>query len=190
MNIDIKDHAEFSKYLKMGLDKSIHRALLSTATRMVSHINVEIIPNIKPRPPVDRGTYRAGFRVRSISDKRVLLFNSVPHAPFIDWGVRATSVKISRAMIDALAGWVKRKGVGAKSSSVKTKKLNKPNAKDARSIAWAIAKSMKKKGIFTGSGGGFFGNTGLQILQRAVFKFDHFFREELTREMKKSGLKS
>ncbi len=172
MKIDIRQHAEFSKYLRAGLEKSVHKAILGTATRLVQHINAEIIPNTQPFQPVDRGTYRAGFKVLRQGEKSVFIVNTVPHAKFIEFGVRGSNVKIGREMITALTGWVKRKGLGAA-------KAPSPKTDPATSMAWAIAMNMKKKGIFAGTGRGIFGHSGMQVLQRAMFKFDVFFRAEM-----------
>ncbi len=178
MKVDIREHAEFSKYLRAGLEKSVHKAILGTATRIVQHINADIIPNTQPFQPVDRGIYRAGFKVLRQGPKNVFIVNTVPHAKFIEFGVRPANVKIGRDMITALTSWVKRKGLGA-SSSIKTKKVRKASTSEATSMAWAIAMNMKKKGIFAGTGKGIFGHSGLQVLQRAMFKFDTFFRKEM-----------
>ena len=186
MNIDIKDHVEFSRFLKQGIEKSLHNALMSTATRMVSAINTEIIPRIRPYPPVDRGLFRGGFRVKSLTKAKVLILNAVPHAPFVEYGVRAENIKPGRAMITALTAWVRRKGIGAKSSSIIRKgtpnqRLNKPDIATATGIAWAIATKMKKKGIFNGAAQ----DGGMQVLKKAVEKFDVYFREEIAYELDK-----
>ena len=145
--------------------------LQSAAARLVSIIVGEIIPR-EPRVPVDRGIYRAGWRVRPLPDGAVV-YNSTPHATFIEDGVRGDNVKIGKALIDALTKWVQRKGLtgAAKSAEAGT---------EARRIAWAIAKSMQKKGIFNGGG-------GLKIMARARTRIPGLIDEEVRREMRRSG---
>lgn len=185
MKIEISQHEEFVKYLKMGLDKSVHNALLSTATHLVQHINVDVIPNTKPFQPVDRGTYRAGWRVVP-GMKVIRIINSVPQSVFIEDGVRGENVKPGRAMLGALAAWVKRKGLdvsGAKAKTLASKKESlSTSANPYMQAAWAIAMSMKKKGIFAGSAT----PSGYKILKRALLKFDSYFAEEMEREMKRN----
>jgi len=138
------------------------RGLLSAAIRTVAHIQTEVIPR-EPRIPVDRGIYRAGWRAVKIP-KGAMVINTVPHAVLIEYGVRASNVKAGRKMIEALTAWVKRKGFGGKKGA------------DAASIAWAIAMSMKKKGIFDGG-------KGLHILGKASKKIPQFIDEEIGREI-------
>lgn len=136
------------------------RGLLAAAVRTVSHIQNEVLPKENPQP-VDRGIFKAAWRASRIP-KGAMVSNTSPQAPFIEYGVRSENVKIGRAMIDALAEWVVRKGIGAREES--------------RSIAWAIAKSMQQHGIFNGG-------TGLRILEKAGTKIPEFIKEEIQREM-------
>ena len=158
---------------KLGKQKhaAALRGVRSAGERLVAHIVTEIIPR-EPRIPVDRGIYRAGWRTRPLPNG-VLVYNGTPHATFIEDGVRGDHVKVGRAMVDALAEWVKRKGLTGAAKKEETRA-------QARSIAMAIAQSMKKKGIF---GGG----KGLKILARAEKKVDGFLDEEVKRELEKAG---
>jgi len=54
---------------------------------------------------------------------------------FMDTGVKASRVKINRIMIDKLSTWVKLKG------------FTRKNNQTWKSLAFAVANSMKKKGI-------------------------------------------
>jgi len=136
------------------------RGLLSAAIKTVNHIQTEVIPR-EPRIPVDRGIYRAGWRAVAIPEGAMVI-NSVPHAVLIEYGVRAANVKAGRKMIEALTAWVKRKGLA--------------KGANAASVAWAIAMSMKKKGIFDGG-------KGLHILGKASKKIPQFIDEEIRREI-------
>ena len=146
------------------------RGLLGAAQRTVEHV-VELIAR-EPRVPVDRGIYRAGWRARALPDG-AMVSNDTPHAALIEDGVRGENVKPGRAMIDALAAWVARKGLtgGARGEE---------RAAAARQIAWAIAKSMQAKGIFSGG-------KGLQIFERARKRIPEFIDEEVMRELSRSG---
>lgn len=175
MKIDISQHAEFGPMVKAQLTKTTQKALFATAQRLVTVVVTEIIPN-EEHPPVDRGLYRAGWRIKK-GPSSVTIFNATPAAGHIEWGVRASHVKPGRAMIASLAAWVKRKGLGA-SLSIKTHKVRKASGKEATNIAWAIAKSMQKKGIFNRGV-----TSGLSILGKAVLRFDRIFREEFKRAL-------
>lgn len=166
VKFDIHEHPKVKQWLDKGFEKAAERAMLATAVKLVAHIQTEIIPNLKPQP-VDRGMYKAAWRYKKIKGGAEV-YNTAPHAPLIEYGVRAANVKPGRAMIDALAAWVKRKGI------------SKDKA-EARQIAFAIALSMKKKGIFDGG-------KGLRVLEKAVKKLGDFlnteFRAEVAREFK------
>lgn len=132
------------------LRKAAGLALYSAAIRGVGVIQTQIIPSIVPKP-VDRGLYRAGWRAVPILGvggdvAGAEIFNVEPHAPWIEGGVRASNVKVGRAMIDALTEWVKRKGLAGRGKRYKGDAA-------ARGIAFAIALKMKKQGIFRGGQG-------------------------------------
>lgn len=154
------------------------RGLHSAALRTVQHIQIEIIPSITPEP-VGRGAYKAGWHVEPLPNGYVVV-NNLLQAVFIEHGVRAENVKIGRKLIDALTEWVRMKGIGATVKTTKggLKKVVKATQEEARGIAWAIAKNMKKVGIFNK------GN-GWNVLGRANKMAPQFIREEVAREMKK-----
>jgi len=135
------------------------KGLRSAALRGVQIIITEIIPSRVPQP-VDRGLYRAGWKQMPIGGKSPgdVIYNHEPHAMLVDRGVRASNVKIGRAMIAALAEWAKRKGF-----------------EHPESAAWGIAKKMKERGIF--------GQTGLGILALLNARLPEVVREEVTREI-------
>ena len=174
MKIDISEHAVFGTWLTKETKAAAERALFSSAIRIIQNINTQVIPNVTPHPPVDRGTYRAGFRAEpgQAGTGAVFIVNTIKHALFIERGVRPAQVKPGAALIVALARWVQRKNIAKKGWA---------GAKNARSIAWAIAKSMQKKGIFRGSST----PSGLQIVERALLDFDVIFKREMDRELKK-----
>jgi hypothetical protein len=155
--------------------------LVSAAHKIVQLIDAEIIPSFGDRMPVDRGAYRAGFRVLPVrAEGKVVIRNSAPHAVFIEEGVRAANVKISRQMIENLAEWVRRKGIGGRTVTSKSGKerLVKASAAEATAIAWAIAKSMQEKGIFDKG-------RGLHVMRRAEAHMPEVIRREVEAELRK-----
>jgi hypothetical protein len=174
VKFDISQSEEIARHLQMSIEDVGKRALLATANRVVQHITTVIIPAINPQP-VDRGAYRAGWRAKRIPEGAEVI-NTVLHALFIEDGVRGENVKIGKKMIDALAAWVRRKGIGGTVS--KTGKVRKPSEDTARAIAWAIAVSMKKKGIFKGG-------EGFKVLARALKIVENAFAQELKTEIER-----
>lgn len=159
---DLHDPA-FQRYLGTSVEKAVRAGIVSAGARIVAHIVNEIIPS-EPRIPVDRGAYRAGWRSEPTSDG-VEIYNVAPHAPFIEFGVRSQNVKIGRQMLEDLARWVVRKGIGT--------------SDEAPSIAFAIAKSMQKRGIFNEG-------KGLRILERAMALSGDFLIEEISDEIEEA----
>jgi len=160
---DANDPA-LEQHLTDGVKAAVDRGLLSFAMRLVTYIQGDLIPNM-PRPPVDMGSYRAAWRYRKIPGG-VEIYNTAPHAPFIEYGVRAANVKPGTAMITALVKWVKRHGMAS-------------DDQEATVIAWKIVKSMQKRGIFNRGG-----TSGLGILKKALLKLD-WIQEEVDREIEK-----
>lgn len=159
MPMTLFEYRQWLKKMKKGHREAGIRGVQSAAMKGVQMIQTEIIPSVTPQP-VDRGLFRAGWRFTFMPDGALIL-NVEPHAPFIEFGVRNYNVKIGRAMIAALTEWVVRK------------KLASPG-KEAVSAAWAIAQSMKRKGIFGG---------GLRILERLKAQLPEIIREEVSREI-------
>jgi hypothetical protein len=168
------------KAVSKGMEDAARRGLYSAAIRTVSYIQNDVIPATTPLP-VARGVYRAGWRADKTANGAVVL-NSAPHAAFVEYGVRGGNVKIGRAMIAALADWVRMKGIGGSVVTTKggRKKLVRATQSEAERIAWAIAKSMQKKGIFAGG-------QGLGVLKRAGAMIPTFIREEVRAELAREG---
>jgi hypothetical protein len=169
MKFDIKQGPALKKFLDVGMKKAATGAVQAAALQIIEDIQTTLIPAAQP-PPVDRGVYRAGWRMRPKSWGAEVL-NTVPHAIFVEHGVRASNVKPGRKMIDALTAWVKRKGIVAKKG--------KGSAAAARGMAFAIAKSMKKKGIFNRG-------KGFGILRRALLPVQGYIQRELKRALGKA----
>jgi hypothetical protein len=156
-----------------NLEGELHRAALkgvrSAGQRLVSHIQTDVIP-AESRVPVDRGIYKAAWRSTN-EPNGCDVHNDSPHAGFIEDGVRGANVKIGRKLIDALVDWVQRKGL------VRDVSRNSKTAA-ARQIAWGIAKSMQKNGIFNSG-------AGLKILEKGRRQVARFIDEEVRREIEK-----
>jgi hypothetical protein len=169
---DISEGDQIATFLGTSFERAAHRAMLSTALRIVQHITTVIIP-AEPRQPVDRGAYRAAWRASQLADGSAMITNAMPYAAVIEYGARAENIKIGTAMITALANWVIRKGLVKKRRGAR-------GAFQARSeaiaMAWAIAKSMKKRGIFNGG-------TGLNVLEKAMKIVRKTFAEEIATEI-------
>jgi hypothetical protein len=159
------------------------RGLVAAGHRTVEHIVADVIPSFGDRMPVDRGAYRADWRVQPVkAEWKVVVVNTAPHAVFIEHGVRAANVKIGRKMIEALAEWVKRRGLGSRtvtSSSGRVRRVKASNA-EAMAMAWAIARSMQSKGIFNRNG-----EQGLGVLRKAGRRIPEFIKDEVERELHK-----
>lgn len=160
---DSTQSAEFAKFIANATDKAVQKALFGVAMRVVATIQNEVIPS-EPRVPVDKGLYRAAWKFKKIP-KGAVIYNSMPYASAIEYGVRPGHVKPGKKMRLALEEWIVRKGIGTK--------------EDAPGIAWAMAISMNKKGIFNGG-------KGLHILKKGMKSFSEFLQAEFAIEFKKS----
>lgn len=157
---DAKRSEVFARWLREQLVSATKRAAFSTATRLVGVIQNELIPNASP-PPVFDGHYRSAWRPTRTADGADVV-NDIPYAPIIEYGARPENIKIGREMIDALEEWVRRKGIAA--------------GEDSRGVAWAIAQTFKKKGIFNGG-------KGLRIAEQARKRISDILAEEVKREV-------
>jgi len=162
--ITLKQAAQKTDELNERWNKAAVRGLQSAAARGVQDIITRIIPSRTPQP-VDRGLYRAGWRFYPAPNGAVIECFE-PHAVLIEEGVRAANVKPGKAMIRALTEWVQRKGIAS--------------ADEAESVAWRIAKTMQKRGIF--------GKQGMGVLRELVEKYlPNYIEEEVARELEKEG---
>jgi hypothetical protein len=168
--VPLKDASAYFGRLNAAMFKrAAQRGLVLAGQRGVQVVVTQIIPSRTPAP-VDRGVYRAGWKSESIDENTVLISNPEPHAVLIEKGVRAENVKIGAVMIRALSEWALRKGIAR-------------DEKESVGIAWAIAKTMQKRGIFNRRSG-----NGLRILEE--LERDHLpkiAREEIAREMQSAA---
>ncbi len=171
-SVDLKDAGLILDGLGEEYEKAAVVGLRVAAERAKSTIVAQIVPQLSPRSPVDRGVYRAGWKTAPLPNGAEI-FNDEPHAKFIEYGVRSENVKIGRRMIDALAEWVKRKRLAK-------------TPEQARQIAWAIARKAKAKNglaFFAGPQG-----RGMRVLETVTRDYlPRFIREEVQRQLWKVG---
>jgi hypothetical protein len=176
----LRDSGLMLKDLENDVREAAFKGLVSAAHRTVEHIVADVIPSFGDRMPVDRGAYRAGWRVQPVKGEgKVVVSNASHQAVVIEDGVRAGSVKPSRKFIEALAKWVRRKGIGGRtvvSASGRERRVKASNA-EATAIAWAILMSMKRRGIF--------GPKGLGVLRIAERRVPQFIKDEVEAELQK-----
>lgn len=161
--------------LSRAMPEAAKKGLYAAGLRISQHLAADgSIPN-------DRGTVRAGWRVEP-TEEGAEIFNVAPEYPFIDGGVRAANVKIGRAMINAIAEWARRKGLSLEGpEGTKPNPKKKPAVDMYLPVAWAIAQSMKKRGIF---------QPPKHYLENAVKLLGPgYVREEVVRALKEEFLK-
>lgn len=98
------------------------KGLYAAALRAKRDIVSKVIPDKMPKP-VDRGIYRAGWQVEKLRNGAAI-YNPVPHAAMIEFGVPAANVVISNKAQMALAEWVQRK-LGGKRGRMDTGAMQK-----------------------------------------------------------------
>lgn len=174
----LEDADKFVDALAMGFKEAAELGLLSAAQKTVEHIQTVVIPDTKPNIPVDRGIYKGAWRAEKCEGGAVV-YNDSPAAGVIEDGAKGTSIVIGRKLIVALAAWIRRKGIGSTTVNRRngTTSSVKATVTEATRMAFAIAQSMKVKGIFQGK--------GLKVLERAEEKIPEFIREEVAAEIKK-----
>jgi len=180
-NFDIGQVPQIMAAIDDGMKGKVLDGLLSAAYRLQGYIQGEYIPSL-PRPPVGiRGAYKAGWKVKPLSDG-ALLFNDVPYAPMIEQGVRPGATHIGRAMIDAIERWVRFRALGGHSETrttragVTKRTWKKATDSERRSIAWAIAKSIVKRGLWQ--------PRGIRALEAADKLAAQFVREEILKALR------
>jgi len=150
--IQLKDAAEFIGNIGPELTAKAVLGVRKAGARALGTLVTVIIPSRDPQP-VDRGIYRAGWKLRLIPNG-VEIYNDTPAAAVIEYGARAKNIKIGRKLLNALAEWAVRKGMAK-------------DLEEGISIAWAIAKKAKAgKGFHNRKPGG-----GQRIMEELVQKY-------------------
>ena len=151
------------------MEVAILRAIYSTQMRLWQHIITVLIPGY-PRKPVDRSTYQAGFGVKKTM-RGATLYNTAPHAPMVENGVRPENVKPGRKMREAIREWLIRKQICSED--------------EADFVAMRVIRKMKMTGIFMTAAQGAKPGGGLQVMKTALKSLDGFLMEEIEAELKK-----
>lgn len=152
--------------LGQEMKAAAYQGLVAAGARGLQVLLLEILPKRVPQP-VDRGLYRAGWKLK-IGPDYVEIYNDEPVASIIEEGARAANIKVGAAMLQALALWALRKGFAS-------------NPKEALSMAWAVARTMQKRGIFNRNG-----QQGLGILRELVtWRLDAIIETEVLRALGK-----
>jgi len=125
---------KIAREMASKITDAFRRAGIGTITRAAQVMVTDLIPQNMPRQPVDRGIYKAGWRIDTTKmPKEASLVNTVPYAPIIEYGARAENIKVGKRMLDALEEWVIRKGIGGHGKQkVAGKSSKKSKSSDAK----------------------------------------------------------
>lgn len=130
------------------------KGLISAAMKGQSWIVSNLLPTLSP-PPFDMGAFRAGWNIKP-TETGAIIFNPVPHAVFINFGVPAENVRVTGPM---LVEWVRRKGFV-------------DGDENPLQVAWRVAMAVRRKGLFM--------DPQYRITERAV---NEFLIEEVPRQI-------
>lgn len=127
-----------------GVREAIEAGLQRAAPRCVALLQAKANA---PGVPFDTGEYRRRFAA-TVTGLQLSIYNTDPKAPIIEDGRRAGA---RMPPVNALIPWVKRKGLGRKG------RLKKLGDQALRGVAWAVARSIAKRGlrahhVFRGAG--------------------------------------
>ena len=131
----------------VGLTKARHDAVVLAiqATCEIEGIGEiqKVIDATKPLP-VDRGTYRRGFKARRLHSG-AMIYNSQKHAPVIEFGRRPGQ---KAPPIEAITDWVIRKGFVPKARRGKKSGWTQWDQRQgAMQIAWLICRKIAARGL-------------------------------------------
>lgn len=189
--VDLSQLEAFANSFTDKVEAAAIKGIQSAVARGEREIKAVIIPNKKPRPPTNKGIYKAAWRTE-IEPDGASLVNSTPYAPMIEYGVRPESVHYSWTLYYALREWVLQKGIykRGRSPARTVKAQRKLDAQDAAidSFIFLMIRKMKKVGIFHDEQG----NLGLHILGDLIKEggpMEKFLQDEIEREVRKAFVK-
>ena len=166
---------------------AVHRGVLSAGMRLVRDIKGVLISREDP-PPIDQKTYANAWQCVE-TPEGADVYNDAPHAPIIEYGGRGSDAggtwSVGARMIEALSEWVVRKGlVGQGPGGHQERALED----EAQSMAWAIAKSMQKHGMFNQGPAhpGADEGGGLRITEKAAATLPKILAEEIAAELREA----
>jgi hypothetical protein len=186
ITFDINDTDGMFKHFSTAIEKGRRAGMLSAGMRLVGVIQNELIPQAKPYAPEDQGAYKGAWHAEPTADGADV-YNDSPHAPIIEYGARASRIKVGRKLIDALSEWIVRKGLAGKGrGSIQVR----AEADEVRSFAFAIAKSMQGFGDNRSGPPGIFNANdprgGLRIAEKARERSHKLIIEEVTAEIREA----
>lgn len=138
--IQFTDPKSMSRHLSADA-KAIHGRIVAAIQKTVLEgeaIAQQEIDNTVPKP-VDTATYRRGFQYARLPDGATI-YNPVPYASVIEYG-RRPGKGISKEGMDALAGWVYRKGLAGRSGP------REDRMAAARRVAYVVARKIRARGL-------------------------------------------
>ena len=124
-HVNYRDVAKFIPSIAKSRHVAAVRAIRSTMQTRARVIVREEINATRPNIPVDRGDYLRSWRAENVEDG-AKVFSTSPYASVVDGGRRPGTMP----NVQALIGWAHRHGM-----------------EPAKNAAWAIAISIKKRGI-------------------------------------------
>lgn len=141
------------------------RGLYSATLRAKQDLQTRAMTELGNEKPIDRRIYVAGWQTEKLPDGAAI-YNAVPHAVYIEYGVPSGSVVASHKAQLAIAEWARRK-------------LGGIDEKKAWQVAGAILATLRSRGIFRRG-------QGLRVLERYVkAALPVVVRDEIARELKK-----
>lgn len=143
--VHVRDVAGYVRRRAKGSHAAAVRAIRVTMRGQGPRIVREEINATQPHPPFDRGEYLRSWRELDIDDGG-RFFSTSSYASVIDRGRRPGTW----TPIGPLIGWVKRKGLNRwdNNPGMRGRVKGKANLEsNARSIAFAIAAAIKKRGL-------------------------------------------
>jgi hypothetical protein len=139
------------------------QAMRVSVHTMAPRIIQEEIAKAQPRQPVDRGTYRREWHVVDVAGG-VMVYNSAGHAFMFDEG-RRPGKGVSKAGQEEIARWAMRKGLTS-------------DPREARSIAFLVARKMKAKGWPAAP------NQPMRIIAKVAKRLTKVVRDAVSRAMR------
>jgi hypothetical protein len=164
-SVTLKEHIDWLGRLdEAKVTQGLRRGLISAGLRMIQEIVTREIPARVPMP-VDRGVYRAGWKLDSTSE--IAVFNDVLYADKIEGGIQPGELQRTPELLEQITAWVGRKQLAQQGQS-------------ARAVAWRIVSALIRNGVYNRG-------EGLGIMAAVVNdgRLDSFIQEECAAEVEK-----
>lgn len=139
IHVNLKDLKTALGKEVLGREERVIKAIRRSVAEHAPRLAAEVIDATTPKP-VDRGTYRRSFVTEDLPTGAAF-YNYAPHAAIIENG-RRPGARMPPVL--ALALWVFRKGIV---KGGRAKMVSEERWQEARSIAFAIARAIQKRGL-------------------------------------------